>query len=327
MADFRVLYDGNLYIEALVESVTWSGDVAQPYRTLRLTMADAKRSVDIDVGKEIRFYYDGVGLFRGIIFDYSVDHRGRLAITAYDENVYLTKNTDTRKFVGMTAAAIVRELCKAFDIPAGDIAATGYVIPKLILRNMTLWDMIVTALTQTRKQNGRKFYVYASNGKLNMREKKDAVVRWRLENGVNILGANRSRSIEDTRTAVKVIGGDDKKPLTATATDSAMTRQYGLMQHVELADSDMKQSALTQLANQRLKDLAKVSEDVTVEALGLTDVIAGTAVYAYENMTQLAGGFYVNADTHTFSGGVHRMEVTLSKTDDLPQIEYEGGGE
>lgn len=40
-------------------------------------------------------------------------------------------------------------------------------------------------------------------------------------------------------------------------------------------------------------------------------------------MTDLVGGFYVNADTHTFSDGIHMMDLTLSKTDDLPKLDYE----
>lgn len=325
--DIRVLYDGTYYIEPLVKAAVWSGDVAQPHRTLKLTLNNTldgeEQAVNIEVGKELRFYADSVGLFRGIIFEYSITDRGDATVLAYDENVYLTKNADTRKFVGMTASAIVKEICKAFEIPAGTIANTRYVIPKLILRNMTLWDMIVTALTQTRKQNGDKFTVYSREGKLFLREKKDSAVRWMLEDGVNIISANRTRSIEDMRTAVKVIGGDDEKPLVATAKDSAMATKYGLMQHVEQVDSEMKESAIKQIAKQRLKELAKVSEEVSVEALGITDVVAGTAVYAFESMTDLVGGFYVNADTHTFVGGAHRMEVTISKTDDLPKLEYE----
>ncbi|WP_200901395.1 XkdQ/YqbQ family protein [Paenibacillus sp. DMB20] len=283
--EIRVLYDGKYYIEPLVKVAVWSGEVAQPHRTLKLTLSNTvdgeEQAIDIDVGKEVRFYADNVGLFRGIIFDYTINDRGDATVIAYDENVYLTKNADTRKFVGMTAGAIVKEICKAFDIAAGDIASTGYVIPKLILRNMTLWDMVVTALTQTRKQNGRKFTVYSREGKLYLREKKDALVRWILEDGVNIINANRSRSIDDMRTAVKVIGGDDKKPLTATAKNGAAIQKYGLMQHVEQADSDKTQSAIEQLAKQRLKELSKVSEEVSVEALGNTEVVAGTAVYAF----------------------------------------------
>jgi len=322
-----VLYDGKYWIEPFVKSAEWSGDVAQPHRTLNLTLTNTlngkEQVLPIEVGKEIRFYADNVGLFRGIIFEYSISDKGSASITARDENVYLTKNTDSRRFTKMTASAIVKELCKAFDIPVGTIASTGFVIPKMIFQGKTLWDMIVTALTETRKQNGRKFSVYTNNGKLFMKERKDNIVRWYLERGVNILSASRFQSIEDTRTAIKVEAGEKKKRITSSVKNAALVKKYGLMQHFEMADSDMKKSQLDQLAAQRLKELAKVNEEISVEALGNVEVVAGTAVYAFESMTKLAGGFYVTADKHSFEDGVHRMDITLSKTEDLPEIEYE----
>jgi hypothetical protein len=323
-----VLYDGKYNVESLVKTATWSGDVAQPHRTLTLSLSNTLNGEDqeiaFELGKEVRFYVDGKGVFRGVIFTYDISEKGEAVVIAYDENVYLTKNTDTRKFVKMTAGAMIAELCKSFGIPTGDIASTGYVIPRMILRSKTLWDMMVTALTETRKQNGRKFVVYASNGKLGLREKKDAAVRWMIEDGVNIIGATRTRSIEELRTAVKVVGGEsEEKQITASEKNAALATRYGLMQHYESADSKLNASQLRQLAKQRLKELSTVKEDVSVNALGITDVIAGTAVYAFESMTDLVGGFYVNADTHTFSDGVHMMDLTLSKTDDLPKLDYE----
>lgn len=327
MTKITVLYDGKLWIEPLVKSAEWSGDVAQPYRTLTIALSNTlngkEQELPIEVGKEIRFYADDVGLFRGIIFAFDISHTGEATITAYDENIYLTKNADSRKFVKMTAGAIVKEICKAFEIPVGTVANTGYVIPKMIFRGKTLWDMIVTALTETRKQNGRKFSVYSKGGKLYLRERKEDIVRWYLERGVNILSANRSLSIEDMRTTVKVEAGEEKKRITATAKDATAAKKYGLMQQFETANSDAKKSQLDQLAKQRLKELSKVGEEVSVEAIGNVEVIAGTAVYAFESMTKLTGGFYVTADKHTFEDGAHRMDVTLSKTDDLPKIDYE----
>lgn len=323
-----LLYDGQYWIEAFVKSANWSGDITEPHRTLTVMLSNTldgdEQAVAIELGKEIRFYADDIGLFRGVIFGYDIANNGDATITAYDENVYLTKNADTRKFTKMTAGAIVKDVCKTFDIPVGTIADTGYVIPRMILRNMTIWDMIVTALTETRKQNGRKFSVYASNGKLNLREKKDAILRWMLEDGVNILSASRSQSIDETRTSVKVIGGDDEdKPITKTVKDTAAIAKYGLMQRLEQADTKLNAAQIGQLAATRLKELAKVTEEITVDALGVTEVQAGTAVYVFESMTDAVGGYYVSADSHTFEGGVHKMSVTLSRTDDLPALEYE----
>jgi len=295
--------------------------------TLANTFNAEDQAVRFELGKELRFYaeIDGTltGLFRGIIFSYEIDSAGRAVLFAHDENVYLTKNSDTRKFTKMTASAIIRDLCKSYGIPTGSITDTGYVIPRAIFREAGVWAMISACLTETRKQNGRKFRVWASNGALNLTERKETVVRWMLEDGVNILNANRSQSIEETRTVVKVIGGDDEKPISATEKDPAMIAKYGTMQHVERADMSLNKSQIAQLAKQRLADLAKIDEEVTVEALGITEVISGVAVYAFEGMTEIVGGYYVTADSHTFEDGAHRMEVTLSRTDDLPKLGYE----
>ncbi|WP_239613949.1 XkdQ/YqbQ family protein [Cohnella mopanensis] len=328
----KLLYNNDIFIEALAKSVTWSGEDGLPHRTLMVTLSNTfnadDQAVYFELGKELRFYAEEngayVGLFRGTIFSYDIDSSGNGMITAYDENVYLTKNADTRKFTAMTAAAIIRDICKSYDIPIGTIADTGYVIPRVIFREADVWAMVSACLTETRKQNGRKFRLWTSNGALHLTEKKDTVVRWMLEDGVNILSANRSRSIEDTRTSVKIIGGDEEKnPITALARDSGLAAKYGTMQYVERADMSLNKSQIDQLAKQRLKELGKVAEEVSVEALGISEVIAGVSVYAFESMTEIVGGYYVTADSHTFEDGVHRMEVTLSRTDDLPKLGYE----
>lgn len=324
----KLLYDNVFYFDALVKSVLWSGDSGLPHRSLMITLSNTVNAEDqalrFELGKEVRFYADDIGLFRGIIFSYDINEAGNAVIIAHDENVYLTKNGDTRKFSGMTASAILRDICKSFGITTGAITDTGYVIPRVIFREADVWSMISAVLSETRKQNGRKFRIWTENGALNLTEKKETVVRWMLEDSVNILGANRSQSIEDTRTSVKVVGGDEEKnPISARLVDANLTKLYGTMQHVERADMSLNKSQIEQIAKQRIAEKGRVTEEVSVDALGLVDVIAGVSVYAFEGMTEIVGGYYVTADTHTFEDGVHRMSVTLSRTDDLPKLGYE----
>lgn len=319
----------DVVLDPIVTSVQWSGDVTLPYRTLSVSLANTidgtKRVVPIELGREIRLYVDGVEQFRGIIFAHNIDDHGQMNVTAYDENVYLTKNMDTLRFAsGTTASGIIRQICSTFGIPTGTIADTGLKLQKLILRDKPLWEMIVIALTETRKQNGRRFFVYADKGKLNVDERKGKVVEWLLEDGVNIVSSSYSQSIEDMKTQVKVLGGDqDKKPLVATLKNDALIAKYGIMQHLENADSELKQSQLQQLARQLLADLGKITDIASVEALGIVDVIAGSAVYVKESMTGIVGAYYVSTDTHVWENGVHKMSLSLSATDDLPKMEYD----
>ncbi|MEW9697939.1 hypothetical protein [Paenibacillus sp. SI8] len=328
MAVINVLYDGSVYIDSIVTSVQWSGDITFPARKLEVnvsnTIDSVKQALTLEVGKELRLFYDDTELFRGVIFRTQIDSAGKMTLLAYDENVYLDKNVDTKKFVNMTASAVIREICADFEIPTGTVADTDYVIPSLHLRNKKLYEMMLTALTVTRKQTGRRFFLYAKNGQLNLTERRDMVTTWVLENGTNITGANYMQSIEDLRNQVKVTGGDEEKaPLVAVVKNQALIDRFGLMQHVETADSDAKQSEIEQMARELLDQLGKISDEAGIEALGNVEVTTGGAVYVREAMTGIIGAYYVSTDTHTFEDGSHRMSVTLSATDDLPTMEYE----
>lgn len=351
-----VLYNGEIYLDPIITEVTWSGDITQAFRTLSLslknTLDGVSQAVSIELGGELRLLNeDESELFRGVIFSHEIDAKGEMRVTAYDENVYLVKNSDSRKFSGTTASSVVRQLCADFGISVGAIADTDYVIPRLIFRDKTLWTMMVTALTETTRQTGRRFWIYARNGNLNLIERGEKRVDWVIENGVNLTDASYSLSIEEMRNSVKVIANEDakpeetanlpqealdmigsgatvakssKSPIVATARDDTLITKYGLMQQVERLSVEATQSRAEQLAQETLKELAKVKDEARVEALGNVEVTAGTAVYVIESMTAIVGGFYVITDSHTWSSnGTHRMALTVSGDESLPTLRYE----
>ncbi|MCP8970046.1 XkdQ/YqbQ family protein [Ectobacillus ponti] len=318
-------------IEQIVKSIKWSGDIKQAARRLDLEMtntADGRtRLFEIQKGHEVRLLKDGKELFRGIIFTDSINAAGQMSVTAYDENIYLTKNKDTKIFRDVTAGAIVKRLCNEFGIPAGQVADTGYVIKKHIFRDKTLFDMMVTALTTTEKQTGRRFFITSREGKLQLFERKEQKVKWMLENGANIMDASYSQSIEELRSQIKVIGSDEKKKgATAMAKDDELVKRFGTMQHLEKVDGDMTKSQMEQRAKQLLKDLGTIHDEARLEAIGIDGVTAGMAVYVKESLTGIIGGYYISTDEHTFENGKHTMSLSLSATDDLPELAYEEQG-
>ncbi|OXM86458.1 XkdQ/YqbQ family protein [Paenibacillus rigui] len=324
----QVLYNQEIYLDPIVNSVTWSGDITQAYRKLEVSITNTidgtAQAVSIELGKELRLLDGDSELFRGVIFQHNIDAKGKMSITAYDENIYLTKNTDSRKFSSMTASAIIRELCAHFQIPVGEIADTEYVIPKLILRDKTVWDMIVTALTETRKQTGRRFLLSAREGAVQLTERGSKITDWVLEDTTNLLGASYSQSIEELRTQIKVIGGDEEKhPIESMIASEELIQAFGTMQHLERAQSDINASQIAQLAAQLAQEHGKIKDDATVEAIGNLEVISGTAVYVKDSLTRIVGAFYVNSDSHTFENGTHKMSLTISGDENLPQLAYE----
>jgi hypothetical protein len=158
----NVIYDDTV-IDALVTSISWSGDMQQAARKLDVSLTNTQdgltRIMDFEEGREIRLVMqdDGAELFRGVVFTQYLNLRGQQTITAYDENVYLAKNNDSRRVVKTTASEVVRQLCEEFGIEYTDLPDTGYVIPRMIFNEATLWDIIQTVLTETRAQTGRRY--------------------------------------------------------------------------------------------------------------------------------------------------------------------------
>ncbi|MDQ0154906.1 XkdQ/YqbQ family protein [Robertmurraya andreesenii] len=322
--NIQVYYD-NREITDLVESVTWSGDVAQAYRTLSVNMSNTingrTRMIIIEKGKEMRFYHNGEFLFRGLVYADTIDSDGKQSITAYDENVYLTKSNDERKFTNVKASDIAKRLCSDFGIPVGAISDTGYVIPKLHMTGDTLYDFIIKALTLTKKQNGRRFFIYNHLGKLYLKERKEHIIEGQILVGSNLISASYSQSIEDLKTQVKVVGGNEKSPIIITVKDDTLRKKFGVMQHIESVDEKLSKSQVEQRARELLKQLGTINDDAQVTCIGNTKAVAGASMRVREPMTGIIGDYYITQDTHTFGTDGYQTTLTLSATDDLPEME------
>lgn len=331
-SDIKLIHDNGYGIHditELVESLSWSGDVNRAYRSIDVRLANAyygryTRLVGIRLGGEVRLYNYGKELFRGRVFQDEIDNHGRHRFVAYDPNIYLVKNADARKFKKVKASDIVKRLCNDFGVPIGSIEDTGYVIPKLYFQDgSTLWDMMITALTETEKHTGKRFFIINRQGRLELRRRSKHVSFWVVENGRNILEASYSRSIEDLKTQVKVVGGNDKREFTATVKNDDLIKEFGRLQHYErFSDKDITSAQVKQKASTLLKQLGTIDDVGVITALGNDEVISTTAVYVREETTRMTGAYYVASDNHIFTAGTHTMSLTLSATDELPRLEY-----
>ncbi|MGG4044392.1 XkdQ/YqbQ family protein [Paenibacillus favisporus] len=318
----------NVHLDPIVKSVSWSGDIKQAARKLVVELSNTGDQREIYMtykkGGELRLIWDEkLELFRGVLFADQLNSKGQMTLTAYDENIYLTKSKDTKIFRNMTASSVIKKLCGEFAIPTGEIQDTGYVIPKLVFRDKTLFEMMVMSLTESQKQNGEWYHLTSREGKLQLLARKEQPVKWVLENGVNVLDASYSQSIEDTKTQIKVAGGDAaKQEISAAAKDGELIRRFGVMQHLEKPEQSMTKSQMEQRAKQLLADLGTIEDQARIDCLGIPEVISGSCVYVKETVTGILGGYYVSADDHRFERGNHTMSLTLSATDDIPRMEY-----
>lgn len=319
-----VIVNNNVDVTPFVESINISGDTTKFNRSLSLKMIGTEdgrnRAFLIDEGDSIAFKYENKIRFIGVVFAQSITSKGDFSITAYDSNVYLAKSTDTRIFKNKKASEIIRILATDFGIPVGSIADTGYIIPYLRLSNLTLYDMVLKVLTLTRKQTNKRFFIGNVNGKLTLTAG-TSNTKYLFKDGENLLSASYSRSIEDTRTQAKVIGGPKGKETVVVVKDDAKRTKYGVLQAFEEMDEKATPSQVKQRAQALLKEQAVVSEQLNVEVLGVPEVDVGTPVYIVNKMTATNGAYYVTSITHTYSAGLHEMSLELTRTYELPDIE------
>lgn len=311
-------------VTGIVESVTGRGETNEPHRTLTLRLSNTydgrNRVFKAYPGDVVKFYVNGAQWFSGILFSYDVNEKGSESWTCYDRNYYLLKSADSRSFKNMKASDIIKSVAKDFGIPVGTIEDTGYVISKLILRNNSLYDMMMKPLLLTRKQTGKRFFLGSSFGKLTLMQHKNNVSPWIIQSGGNLMSASYSVSIEDMKTQVKVVGGKDNK-LSHTTKHEANRKKYGIMQHYEEMDEKATASQVKQRAENLLKELSVIHDQASVTAIGIPDVVTGCGIYVRNTMTGLAGGYYISADTHEFSNGQHTMTLEISKSLEMPEIE------
>lgn len=321
--NFNVLLR-NTDVAEFIESAVWEGHCEKPNRTLTLNLKNTiygrVKAFLLNPGEVIQFYVSGTKIFTGVVFTPNINDLGQMSVICFDRNYYALKNSATRQFKNIKASTIITQLAKDFGIPVGEIEDTGYLIPKLILRNKSLHEMMLKALTLTKNQTGKRFFFGNENGKLTIRQHKNNVAPWILAAGSNLIGANYSISIEELKNQVHVVGGkDDKYSHLVKSIDSQ--KLYGIMQHYEEMDEKATLSQVKQRAETLLKELNVLDDQADVTAIGIIDVITGCGVYVREPMTGLLGGYYVSSDVHTFSESNHTMQLTISKSLEMPDIE------
>lgn len=319
-------------ISDFVAGVQYSGDIQSAARKLELSVLSGTDvfipKLEIRKGGLLTLFSEEKELMRAVVFREDRDDKGNVKVTGYTHGIYLAKNKDTHVFTRMKASQIAEKICSEFQIPTGTVEDTKEVFTSLIFREKTLWDMIVIALTETTKRTGIKYRMFFKEGKLNLCEKRTQYTSWMLEEGVNLMSANISSSIEETKNAVKVIGRNSmdskEEGPSYTAEDAQSQKLYGVLQEVsEESGSDISQSKLRQIAENKLKELGKEQIETSVEALGIDDVEAGMAVYVKETATGLTGTYYVEQDDHTIGGNSHTMRLKLALTDEVPKLEYD----
>ncbi|MGG3801797.1 XkdQ/YqbQ family protein [Metabacillus fastidiosus] len=311
-------------IEIPTESITWSGTRYKAARKIEATimrkMDYHHKVISIDEGHTVLFRWKGTELFRGVVFNRSQTKNGLMSIVAYDTLQYLLLNKDVYIFKNQRADQIALRIFKDFEIAYQNISNTGYVIKNLPFTSETmLYDIIMKALISTEKQTKKRFYLRSEKGKITLQQIASKEAVWALETGVNLLDYSYTTSIEETATRVKLVSGEEKKQLTAIVTDEVGKQKYGVLQYFENVSEKLNQAQLTERAKQIQAKKKGIKKTLSIEALGITDLISNNPVKVIEKDLGINQTYFIDSDTHKFKGNSHTMSLNLIEHNDLPE--------
>ena len=325
-------------ISDIVQKTIWSGRKNSPARSLQLVLIDdptlgntSRAEIDVYKGNHIIFSEDGTELFRGIIMRQVQTQEHTLTITAYDNAIYLSNNRGSFTYSKKTLTEIFLDICKKYEISRGDTASVTYKVPVLSEVNVTIYDAICNALSQTYKGTGERFYILSKRGQLHLIRRKEQITKLVLETGSegsnygNLTQYSYSKDISKTRTRLKLISREGST--IAQWSDPDLEERIGMMQDVQTPDDTLSKANLKTMVITMLNELKKPAESLNVTALGISTIYSGMAVYVSIPDINIGRTFYVDSDTHTWDGDYHTMKLTLNFAKDLESINEAGESE
>lgn len=308
-------------VSPLVQQISWRGRKGSSARTLAVTLLDddgykhARSGLDVEQGQQCIFSYAGRELFRGIIMQQTQSSKKQLSFTAYDNGIYLANNKDTFAYENKTASDIFRDCCTRFGLPMGEVSECSYKIPELTKSKTTAFDAIADALSLDFAATGIRHYVASDQGRLSLLTRRENILQWVLEVGQNIVSFSYSKSIEDLKTRVKLLAKEGT--VLAEKSVPAVEEKIGVFQEIEQPEESLSKAQLQELVASMLAEKSTPKRALSVEALGLVEVISGIGVYVIIPELGLARTFYVDSDTQTFKDNLHTMSLKLNYANDL----------
>ena len=324
MARYQLLlFKGNsgFDITNLCQQVRWRGRKGSAARSMAAKLIDddgarhQRSGIDVGEGHQVVLLFDGEEVFRGIIMNTGQSQKKVMTITAYDNGIYLANNKDTFVYEQKTASDIFRDVLTRFGIPIGTVSPCSYIIPELAKSKTSAFDAIADALSLDYKNTQIRHCIMSSQGKVSLLTRKDNILQWVLEPSANLFSYSLVRSIEKTRTRIKLLSDEGK--VLAEASDSALESKIGVFQDIERPDETLTHAQLTALARSICAEKATVSSTLTLDATGIKDVVSGVCVFVRIEHLGLSRTFYVDEDVHTFEGEKHTMNLRLNVANDI----------
>lgn len=274
-------------------------------------------------GSAVTFTDDGITIFKGFVFTAKRDRYGNVSYTAYDQTRYL-KAKQSYTFENQSLEQIITQIATDFNLTLGTLEETGYIFPSLIKENETCLDIIFDALSKTIYQTGKIWIFYDDAGALTLREAKNLQIATVIGDGSMMTDYEYKRDIDNqTYNRVKLArpNADTGRTDVYVYEDTETIAKWGLLQYYDKVDDQLNEAQIDLLCQNYLKYYNKVTQSLTIEAMGIPGIRAGVILPVLINAVEsLSFNRILLAEkvTHTYEGsGYHKMKIDVKNFEQL----------
>lgn len=265
-------------------------------------------------GNHVLVTVDKTKFFYGFIFTRSMSKDGFIEYTVYDQLRYL-KNKDTLVYKKKSADQVITMIAGKFGLRCGSLESTGYIIPKKVEENVTLFDIIQNALDETMMVKNKVYTLYDKVGKLRLSGISSMKVNTCLVDKETGQDFEYKTTIDnDVYNQIKLIYKNNEKGTfdLYMARDKNHINKWGTLQYTDtIEDPDigkLKAQALLKLYDTLCRTL-------TIKGvIGNKKVRAGSLVPVTLNLQDIKISNYMLVEkvTHTFKNHEYTMDLVLS---------------
>lgn len=301
----------NTDITEYISSISWGGSRSEVARKLELKVVNAPLDdnitpITIDLADPVYLFEDDgkTELFRGFVTEREASSvQGVVTYVAYDLLFYTLKSKATYNFSSKTAETITTMVCNDMEIPIGSLASTG-LSQKLIVQNVSIYEIIMQAYTQAYQKNGVSYRVTAKKGTLNVEEMGKIVCEIELTEDSNITSSQYKETLTNMVNKVRIYDGEGNP--AGVVQNDADVKKYGIFQQVYTKEEGKDP---TTTAKSMFKSVEKT---FTLNCVNCNGAVTGAGAVVRDSSTGLSGVVWIDADTHTWNNGVATMSLTVT---------------
>lgn len=306
---------GICYFPVIEGEVIWETFKSQPgklsFNVYNDNYSDGGGGINFHEGDRVILKFGDFNVFSGFVFSKSRNSNQIINVVAYDSLRYFL-NKDTYFYSNKSASDFIKMIAADFLIPLGEIEETAIPLSR-IEDNVSLLDMVLNALDETKNMSGEEYVIFDDFGKVSLKNVKDLRLKFLVCDKSAGDFFYKSSIDEDTYNKVKIMYSNKRssKEIVSVAGDEENQKKWGVLQYFKKV-KDM--GDYSSLAKEILNLHNRVSRRLIVKnVLGDISARAGTLVPVSLILGDVdaEGFFIIESAKHIFSENSHLMDLHL----------------